>query len=64
MNVALLTISSLSLVTSLATLAIMAKTAHELKEAKIEVEANLEEFKTKTERNVRLIRTTLNQLEM
>lgn len=64
MNVAILTISSLSLVVSLGTLAIMAKTAHELKTAKTQIEYDVQVFKEKTDRNVSRIKSTLNDLEL
>ena len=60
MNIALLTISSLSLVTSAATLAILAKTVHELHQAKKEIE----DFKSKTNRNLDRVKVTLGQMEL
>lgn len=59
MNIALLTISSLSLVASLGTFAIMAKTANELKKAKTEVD----DLKTKVTNNAAVVKTALGQLE-
>ena len=59
MNTALLIVSSLGLVTSTGSLAIVAKLAHELKQAKNEVD----DFKGKTNRNMARIKTVLNEME-
>lgn len=64
MQIAILTVASLSLVASAGTLLIMAKTAKELKDTKARVEADVETFKNKTDRNVQRIRNTINDLEL
>lgn len=63
MDAAILTVSSLALIVGVANLAIMAKTAHDLKEAKIEVDAAVEEIKTKVNNNAKVVKTALAQLE-
>lgn len=60
MNIALLTISSLSLATSITTLLILGKTVHELHQAKAEIE----EFKQRTHRNLDRVKVTLSQMEL
>ena len=64
MNVAILTISSLSLVASVGTLVIMYKTAKKLDAAGKKVKDDVETFKAKTDRNVKRLRATLNEMEL
>jgi RAB protein geranylgeranyltransferase component A len=64
MNVAILTISSLSLVCSLGTLVIMAKTAHELKTAKDQMQSDVEDVKLKVNRTLRRSQSILRDLEI
>lgn len=64
MNVAILTISSLALGVGIVNLAIMAKTAKELKAAKTEVESQIEVVKAKVNHNAKVVKTALSALEM
>lgn len=64
MNIALLTITSLSLVTSAGCLAVMLKTAHELKIAKTQVESDVATFKAKTDRNIKRLKSALGEMEL
>lgn len=64
MQIAILTVSSLSLIASVGTLAVMVKVAKELKTAKAEVETNVEVFKAKTDRNLARIKRTMSELEL
>ena len=64
MQIAILTVSTLSLVCSAGTLIIMSKTAKELNEAKARVENDVETFKAKTDRNVRRVRSMISELEL
>lgn len=59
MNVALLTITSLSLVTSVSTLLVLGKMAKELKAAKTEVDA----VKTKVNHNAQVVKAALGSME-
>lgn len=63
MNFAILTVSVLSLATSTATLLIMAKTAHELKAAKTQVESEVKDLKTKVNNNARVVKSALSAME-
>lgn len=60
MNTAILIISSASLICSVSTLLIMAKTARELKLAKDEVET----VKAKVSHNANVVKTALGALEI
>lgn len=64
MQIAILSISSLSLICSAGTFFIMARTAKELKDAKAQVETDVEVFKQKTNRNVSRLRSAINDLEL
>lgn len=60
---AILVVSSLSLVASLGTLAIMAKTAQRLDQASKKVATDVETFKQKTDRNLARVKSVLSQME-
>lgn len=64
MNVAILTISSLSLLCSAGTLLIMVKTAKELKDAKTKVETDVAHVKAKTNTALASLRGALDGLEL
>lgn len=64
MTIAILTVSSLSLVASAGSLFIMARTAKKLDVAGEKVRADVEQFKAKTDRNVRRIKTALAEWEI
>ena len=64
MNVAILLVSSASLICSAGCLCIMAKTAHELKKAKTQVDTKVAEVERKVTRNAAVVKTALNQLEL
>lgn len=64
MNIAILTISSISLVCSAGTLVIMLKTAKELQNAKTQINRDVQVFKEKTDRNVGRMKSALNSLEL
>lgn len=64
MQIAILTLSAIGAITGTASLLIMAKTARELQVAKTKVEADVENFKEKTDRNIKRIKTALNELEL
>lgn len=60
MQIAILTVSTLALGVGVLNLAIMAKTAHELKAAKAEIDA----VKDKVARNAKVVKSTLGALEL
>lgn len=64
MNVAILTVSSLSLVASGGCLLIMLKMAKELKSAKDQIETAKGQLETKMAHNSRVVRAALNSLEL
>lgn len=64
MNIAILIISSASLICSAGCLCIMAKTAKELQAAKAEVDTEVASLKTKVSRNAQVVKTALGQLEL
>lgn len=64
MQIAILTVSSLALGVGIINLAIMAKTAKELHDAKLKIDQDVEAFKQKTDRNIKKLRSTINDLEM
>jgi hypothetical protein len=64
MNIALLTISSLSLVVSTGTFLVMLKTAHELKAAKIEIEKNVNVAKSDFARKAAIVKNAIQDLEL
>lgn len=63
MQYAILGIASLSLVCSAGTLVIMAKTAKELKTAKITVETKVQDVEAKVNHNAKVVKAALSQLE-
>ena len=63
MKIAILITSSVSMVASIGTFLIMAKTAHRLDEASKKVSTEVETLKQKTDRNLARIKTTLSQME-
>ena len=63
MQIAILTVSSLALAVGVANLAIIAKTAHELKTAKAEVDDAVTEVKAKVEHNAKVVKAALGALE-
>jgi hypothetical protein len=64
MNIAILTISSLSLVCSAGTLLIMAKTAKEMQNAKTQVDRDIENIKSKVTHNAKVVKTALSALDI
>lgn len=64
MNIAILTVSSLSLVASVGTLLIMAKTARELQMVKAEVESTVADVQTKVKHNAKVIGAAFGALEI
>lgn len=64
MNIAILSISSLSLVASVGTLVIMYKTSKKLDVAGKKIKTDVETFKAKTDRNVKRIKAALNEMEL
>lgn len=64
MNVAILIISSASLICSAGCLCILVKGAKEAQALKTHVETEVETVKTKVTRNAQVIKDALSQLEM
>lgn len=64
MNTAILIVSSASLVCSAAALLIMARTAHELKVGKEQVDTELAKLRAKVGHNARVVKTALAQMEI
>lgn len=64
MNVAILTVSTLSLAASVGTLLIMAKTARELQHGKEQVEQEVKVFREKTNRNFKRVKAVLAEMEL
>lgn len=62
MHIALLIVSSASLICSAGCLCIMAKTAHELKAAKDQVDAEVSNVKAKVDHNARVVKIALDNL--
>lgn len=63
MNGLILAMSTMSFVTSLGTLVIMAKTAKNLNDTQARLKGEIGEFKDKTDRNVKIIRSAVRDLE-
>lgn len=64
MKLAILLVSSASLVCSASTLYIMAQTAKKLDAAGQQVKTDVETFKQKTDRNIKRIRSVIEDLEL
>ncbi len=60
MQIAILTVSSLALLVGVANLAVMSKTAHELKKAKVHVD----ETAAKVAKNVGILKGALGEMEL
>lgn len=63
MNIAILTISSLSLICSAGTLLIMVKTGLELQNTKEDVEIEISDFKEKTNTSIRALGAAISNIE-
>lgn len=64
MQIAILGFSIIGAVTGTASLLIMAKTARELKAAKVQVDSEITSVKAKVSHNAKVVKTALAQMEM
>ena len=64
MKIALLVISTASLICSAGTLLIAAKVAHEAQNAKAMIDAEIETLRQKVARNAKVVKAALSQLEI
>lgn len=64
MQLAILIVASASLICSASTLVIMANVALEAKEAKTNLETELELVRTKVNKNTRIVQTALQNLDL
>lgn len=64
MSIAILTVSSLSLICSAGTLYFMARTAKQVSDAKVDVDKKIEEVQTKVAHNARVVKRAFNELEV
>ena len=64
MNVAILTVSSLSLAFSVGTFFFMKRTADDIREAKQRLESEIDDVKDKMASNARVIKSAIGSLEV